>query len=139
MIARPLNRPHPIPFGAAPAAASSPRAPVSWAESSGPAVLAEGRQILPRLSPVKVGGGPALVPHPAREQPGPASRPGNAAAPLAQGRVQDVPATFLGQGALSVRSSVTGRHYRFQGHGDRLLVDPRDQLMLTRVADIRIG
>ncbi|MDE2593850.1 MAG: hypothetical protein KGL57_06395 [Burkholderiales bacterium] len=46
---------------------------------------------------------------------------------------------FLGQGALSVQSTVTGRHYRFQGQGHRLQVDQRDVLMLGRIPDLLIG
>jgi len=44
----------------------------------------------------------------------------------------------MGQGRLSVRSSITGRHYRFSGHGDTQAVDARDTLMLRRMPDLHI-
>ncbi|MES2090491.1 MAG: hypothetical protein V4532_11005 [Pseudomonadota bacterium] len=47
-------------------------------------------------------------------------------------------AKYFGHGALSVRSSVTGRHYRFNGHGDTLVIDRRDHLMLLRIPDLQI-
>ncbi len=50
-----------------------------------------------------------------------------------------VPVKFLGHGALSVQSSLTGRHYRFQGEGHLLQVDQRDVLMLGRIPDLLIG
>ena len=46
---------------------------------------------------------------------------------------------FMGQGALSVQSTLTGRHYRFQGQGHLLQVDQRDVLMLGRLPDLLIG
>ena len=50
----------------------------------------------------------------------------------------DLTARYMGQGALSVRSSVTGRHYRFQGHGDSLTIDKNDLMLLRRIADLVI-
>jgi hypothetical protein len=47
-------------------------------------------------------------------------------------------ACYVGHGALSVRSSVTGRHYRFMGHGDTQPVDRHDLPMLRRIADLVI-
>lgn len=54
------------------------------------------------------------------------------------GHGPQVTAKFLGQGALSVQSTLTGRVYRFQGQGHRLPVDPRDVLMLGRILDLLI-
>jgi hypothetical protein len=34
---------------------------------------------------------------------------------------------------------VTGRHYRFEGHGATLNIDSRDQLMLRRIPELLIG
>jgi hypothetical protein len=51
----------------------------------------------------------------------------------------DITARFTGQGSLSVRSSVTGRHYRFQGHGDCLVIDKSDMVLLRRITDLEIG
>ncbi len=45
----------------------------------------------------------------------------------------------MGHGALSVRSSVTGRHYRFQGHGDCLSVDKLDLMLLRRIPDLLVA
>lgn len=50
----------------------------------------------------------------------------------------ELSARYVGQGALSVRSSVTGRHYRFQGHGDSQKVDKHDLMLLKRIADLVI-
>lgn len=47
-------------------------------------------------------------------------------------------AKFMGQGALSVQSTLSGQHYRFQGHGHCLVVDPRDALMLGRIPDLLV-
>ncbi len=47
-------------------------------------------------------------------------------------------AKFLGQGTLSVQSSLTGRLYRFQGYGHSLAIDARDALMLGRIPDLML-
>lgn len=44
---------------------------------------------------------------------------------------------FIGHGALSVTSSITGKHYRFTEHGAQLTVDPRDWSQLSRVPSLR--
>lgn len=44
---------------------------------------------------------------------------------------------FIGHGALSVTSSITGKHYRFAEHGAQLPVDPRDWSQLSRVPSLR--
>lgn len=49
-----------------------------------------------------------------------------------------VTAKFLGNGALSVQSTESGKHYRFQGQGHCLVVDPRDMLMLGRIPDLLV-
>lgn len=40
---------------------------------------------------------------------------------------------------MSVRSSVTGRHYRFQGHGDCQKIDKHDLMMLKRIPDLIVS
>lgn len=180
MIARPVNRPRPIPFDspspsialAATQPQDAPR-PVSWAGSSGPAgqpapggphglgsplrhVAEEPAlpYLVQRRSPVVVGAAQTgaapqtaagtfepMAPHapPTPNQalastearrrsagPSPATGPGGG----------ELNARFVGQGALSVRSSVTGRHYRFQGHGDCLRVDKLDLVLLRRIPDL---
>jgi hypothetical protein len=59
-------------------------------------------------------------------------------APTAR-RTTQLSAKYLGGGNLSVRSSVTGRHYRFEGHGATLAIDSRDQLMLGRIPELLIA
>ena len=48
-------------------------------------------------------------------------------------------ARFMGHGALNVRSSITGRHYRFQGHGDCQKIDKHDMMMLRRIPDLVVS
>ncbi|MDE2402826.1 MAG: hypothetical protein KGL90_14300 [Burkholderiales bacterium] len=68
----------------------------------------------------------------------PASTPPKPMA-LAQGQVQgSVCAKYFGHGSLSVRSSVTGQYYRFEGHGDTQPIDRRDHLMLGRIPELSI-
>jgi hypothetical protein len=52
--------------------------------------------------------------------------------------MSEVSARYIGHGALSVRSSVTGRHYRFQAHGDSLVIDRNDVVLLKRISDLVI-
>ena len=46
---------------------------------------------------------------------------------------------YMGHGALSVRSSVTGRHYRFNGHGDCMMVDKHDMRLLRCIPDLIVA
>jgi len=182
MIARPVNRPQPIPFGSpAPASGASATRPVSWAASSGPAVqgmvslggnpqpasparVAFGGHATPpqhgvgsglmatRLSPVKTaayaGTSKAATPcYPLKPVPAmPDQTPHHAASSTSsQGDTPRAPAPgepsakFVGQGSLSVRSSVTGRHYRFQGHGDCIRIDKLDATLLRRINDLIVN
>lgn len=111
MIARPLAPRAPIPF-ASPDWVTT--APTLTSRTAGPA------STLPRRSPVQLQAAPAPAPAPVSE-PHPTAT-----------------ARFMGQGRLSVRSSITGRHYRFSGHGDTQAVDARDTLMLRRMPDLHI-
>lgn len=93
-----------------------------------------------------------------RPQPIPFAAPAQASAPAATSWMSSTPIVrrspviaranlnppqvsvkFLGHGALSVQSTLTGRHYRFQGQGHLLQVDQRDVLMLGRIPDLLIG
>jgi hypothetical protein len=47
-------------------------------------------------------------------------------------------AIYHGQGTLSVLSSVTGHHYRFEGRGCTLTIDPRDRLVLGRLNELSV-
>jgi hypothetical protein len=145
MIARPVHRPTPIAFDGPKAkpGASQPRA-ISWAAASGPApheppAMQPRPFVATRLSPVK----PPLTPAPLA----PARQAAVSAMPVAPKPVKspydnptasELSARYVGQGALSVRSSVTGRHYRFQGHGDSQKVDKHDLMLLKRIADLVI-
>lgn len=154
MIARPVHRPAPIPFDAPSPkpGASQPRA-ISWAAASGPAqhppLESQPKPFsAPRLSPVKVAMPPApLAPvaglKPVRQtaaSPLPAApRPTSVKTPYDKGpAMTELHARYIGQGNLSVRSSVTGRHYRFQGHGDSQKIDKHDLMLLKRIPDLVI-
>lgn len=44
---------------------------------------------------------------------------------------------YLGSTALTVTGPASGRRYRFEGRGARLVVDPRDRPGLSRVPRLR--
>ncbi len=117
--------------------------PLSAQNGLGGLATAQHAANMPRLSPVKA----SLPFHsPAATAPGQASgalqTKADARAP--SGRKPDarplteITARYTGQGSLSVRSSVTGRHYRFQGHGDCVTIDKSDVVLLRRIADLDI-
>lgn len=157
MIARPVHRPRPIPFDA-PGHASETRS-VSWASTLGPGIAAPSDIQSPapqRLSPVKVSLASAPAPSNGATQiqahihTQAARRTAQAAnahdvggprhhqSKQASQSMTEVSARYIGHGALSVRSSVTGRHYRFQGHGDSLVIDRHDVVLLKRISDLVI-
>mgnify|MGYP000446862194 CR=1 FL=1 len=161
MIARPVTRPRPIPYAEQAPGAKSTR-PVSWAASSGPAPLASAdaqtAALAPRpvatllappaparRSPVRVAANDQAndaandAPNSAHQAPRQTAR--QTATPTAPGTPAsgEMLARFMGNGALSVRSSVTGRHYRFQGHGDCQKIDKHDMMMLRRIPDLIVS
>ncbi len=144
MIARPVTRPRPIPY-AEQAPGSKTTSPVSWAASSGPAPLADMGAVPARRSPVRVAANDAVrnAANDAAATPLPrqAGRQAPTAKPTASGTPAngELQARFMGHGALSVRSSVTGRHYRFQGHGDCQKIDKHDMMMLRRIPDLVVS
>lgn len=101
---------------------------------------------LPRSGPIPFSHPPVPLPLPESARPQsqwvkpPATRRpdtnANADAPQAGGPTAQ--ATYCGQGVLSVRSSVTGRLYRFEGRGCTQAIDPRDSLVLARLADLQV-
>lgn len=163
MIARLVTRPRPIPYAEQAPGAKSTR-PVSWAASSGPAPLAS-LEVPPshrtvatllappapaRRSPVRVAANdaannnatqtlahtaPTAPRHTATPKTTPTVTPTTSGAPASG----EMLAKFMGHGALSVRSSVTGRLYRFQGHGDCQKVDKHDMMMLRRIPDLIVS
>lgn len=138
MIARVHTKPQPIPFSAkslpdeqakVDQRAAVPLATVSWAR---PAL---GTHKITTVAPlVHRPGVSTTLADPARATPVPA--PPSVPTPR---RTTELRAKYLGGGNLSVRSSVTGRHYRFEGHGATLNVDSRDQLMLRRIPELLIS
>lgn len=138
MIARPVIRRHPIPFTAAAAGAHAPR-PVSWAASSGPAPHSPITACEPVATYLISAPSPRHKPTlQARVQPQPVT-PSPVQTPGASKSHSELRAKYVGHGALSVRSSVTGRHYRFQGHGDSQKIDKHDMLMLKRIPDLVVS
>ncbi|TAK94814.1 MAG: hypothetical protein EPO09_08875 [Aquabacterium sp.] len=152
MIARPIVRPRPIAFTAPAHGAHAPR-PVSWATSSGPASQAvatvrepaeatyeqaahEAMSVKPACRPVAQHSAPQSARGPSQH---PAVSPAQTRTNTTAKAQSELRARYIGQGALSVRSSVTGRHYRFQGHGDSLKIDKHDMLMLKRISDLIVG
>jgi hypothetical protein len=140
MIARPINRPQPIPFQSpglggphqpvSQATAPTPRT-VSWGTHSGHNSVAQ-QTMQPKTQPLTPHHPAARPLHPA---PHVSSRHG---AHGGHATTVEVEVRFMGRGSLSVRSSVTGRLYQFKGHGDSLLADKRDTLMLRRIADLHV-
>lgn len=152
MIARPVNRPRPIPFDEVPTPGSTVTRPVSWAASSGPAqpgVASLAVTPAPTLGvALSAARAPALAPIPAAPAPlrrspvlvaSPATPKTNAKHHHHHQPHGELSARYVGQGALSVRSSVTGRHYRFQGHGDSQKIDKHDLLLLKRIPDLIVS
>lgn len=153
MTPRPVNRPRPIPFAAPAPVSSSPR-PVSWTPSASPLAQAAPAALpatLPAAQPAHqpVPHANVVVPMPARRSPVLVNghgghRAATGTSPSVTGKQAGSPtlelsAKFVGQGALSVRSSVTGRHYRFQGHGDCQKIDKHDLMMLKRIPDLIVS
>ncbi len=123
MIARPLPRPGPIPFADAALQALMPASSLAqvWMASQGRGQGNNGSN----------GGGHCTGKGQAAHTPRQ-----NGAQPH---RGRDMHATFHGHGVLSVRSSATGALYRFEGHGARLAINPRDALLLGRLSDVLVG
>ncbi|TDP81672.1 hypothetical protein EV672_107103 [Aquabacterium commune] len=128
MIARPFPRPGPIPFADAALQALMPSVGLT------PAWMASQGRGHGGNSGGGHGGAKGQAPHGGRH---PAHAHRQESASPQRGR--DMHATFHGHGVLSVRSSATGALYRFEGHGARLAIDPRDALLLGRLSDVHVG
>lgn len=136
MIARVHTKPQPIPFKSLPddearteQRPAVPLATVSWAR---PAL---GTHKISTATAVRRTALSTTLADPTRGVPVPVSEPSG---PTPR-RTTELNAKYLGGGNLSVRSSVTGRHYRFEGHGAVLRIDSRDQLMLRRIPELLIS
>lgn len=116
MIARPLPRPGPIPFANTTLHTAMAAPGAGWPQH--------------RPSPTRTASRAHKPPHTQDRLPTgrPTSQPS-----------RPMHATFLGHGVLSVRSSASGALYRFDGHGARLPIDPRDALLLGRLTDVHVG
>jgi hypothetical protein len=132
--ARPLPRPvhwGDTPGGALNMPAEDPRALYAvtrvWQGQAGAAAEAQAE------APADAG---VPVPVPAPASPRPALAQATRA--LRDPSAGELTARYTGQGSLCVRSSVTGRHYRFQGHGHTLRVDKHDQMLLRRIQDVEL-
>ena len=44
---------------------------------------------------------------------------------------------YVGATGMTVVGPATGRRYRFEGHGSRALIDPRDALSMATVPHVR--
>lgn len=132
MIARPFRRTGPIPFAPFPPLAERPLM----------AAPRESRDIREtrlrsRWLPVQQAQSVMIQAsrHGGAELP-PSAAPGLASVPLTpRGACH---AVYHGQGTLSVLSSITGHHYRFEGRGSTLTIDPRDRLVLGRLSELSI-
>ncbi len=162
MIARPQPRPRPIPFamparpplditrvalapfGATDAAKASPATrPIHWGDTPGGALVlpAESPRALYAVTRNWQGQQVPLDPQNdaaagQTRKPAPEAKPNPA--PAIGGTGMEMSARYLGQGSLCVRSSVTGRHYRFTGHGHTLRIDKHDQMLMRRISDIEL-
>lgn len=151
MIARPIRRTGPIPFAPFPPLAertlvASPRDTrmrTRWLPPATP--------LAPSLEPAP----PASL-HGARTDPlarpagSPASPPASTSSMQRRTPARSIDpsashaprtachAVYHGQGTLSVLSSITGHHYRFEGRGCTLTIDPRDRLVLGRLHELSI-
>jgi hypothetical protein len=133
MIARVHTKTQPIPFnnqslsdaGGPEPRAAVPLATVSWAR---PALGTHKITATVRRTALSSGQVVETARDTVHSAPGPTAR-----------RTTQLSAKYLGGGNLSVRSSVTGRHYRFEGHGATLAIDSRDQLMLGRITELLIA
>ncbi|WP_152987638.1 hypothetical protein [Aquabacterium parvum] len=144
MIARPLRRTGPIPFAPFPPLADHSLAVASregrehrtrsrWlaAPHAAAHTSSTGRTPTP--------GTPQHSLATAKPQPDHTASPAPVAAPdAARSPRGSCHAVYHGQGTLSVLSSITGHHYRFEGRGCTLTIDPRDRLVLGRLNELSI-
>ena len=157
MIARSLRRTQPIQFSPStwPEAVGdtrSPQPPVAWGNASRPALVlpVEDPRALYAVAHTWQGHKPAAPEADTSSRTAsatsatrctvsasPAARP-SPLRPEASQPVAELAARYVGQGSLCVRSSVTGRHYRFQGHGHTLRIDKHDQMLMRRISDVEL-
>lgn len=71
-----------------------------------------------------------------RQSLGSVQRPAQTGGPAPRRRLKVV-FTYTGSTGMTVRGPVSGRRYRFEHPGVRLVVDPRDRPGLVRVPNLR--
>jgi hypothetical protein len=136
------------PFASAEGLRRNAPGPVHWGDAPGGALVmhAEDPRALYNVTrnwqgqAVALDAPPAAPRSPQRAAP-PAQRQDEAPLPpstLQAGGTGELSARYTGQGSLCVRSSVTGRHYRFSGHGHTLRIDKHDQMLMRRIADVEL-
>ena len=159
MIARPIRRTGPIPFAPFPPLAERPL----MATARETRDIRETR-LRSRWLPAPPAGHPMLNPskpshqvsaqqaqqvilqasrhehsiRPAASPATPNASPTSASASAPHPRRGGCHAVYHGHGTLSVLSSITGHHYRFEGRGCTLTIDPRDRLVLGRLTELSI-
>lgn len=150
VIARPLRRPGPIPFAPFPPLADRPlertferalERPLMGTPRD-PRDIRESR-LRSRWMPASHTGHPLLQASRPDSAPRALSTPSPGKSSATTASTARTPrggchATYHGQGTLSVLSSITGHHYRFEGRGCTLTIDPRDRLVLGRLNELTI-
>ena len=152
VIARPLRRTGPIPFAPFPPLAERAPLPATREPREARDTRTRSRWVPPLphsqahvratpapsshhwtvLSASASGNGASVG---ASHAPAPLSSPSDEAPRSTRGGCH---AVYHGQGTLSVLSSITGHHYRFEGRGCTLSIDPRDRLVLGRLSELSI-
>lgn len=144
VIARPLRRTGPIPFAPFPPLADHP---VVVASREGRDNRARSRWLAAPHAAHTLHAGRQAAGSPSHSFSASTSKP---AAPQSTVTSSDTStgtgraprgschAVYHGQGTLSVLSSITGHHYRFEGRGCTLTIDPRDRLVLGRLNELSI-
>lgn len=143
MIARPLRRTGPIPFAPFPPLADHT---LAVAPREGRDHRVRSRWLAtPHAAAHTLNAGrptPGTPPHSlaaAKPKPENTASPAQVPAPdTARSPRGSCHAVYHGQGTLSVLSSITGHHYRFEGRGCTLTIDPRDRLVLGRLNELSI-
>lgn len=152
MIARPIRRTGPIPFAPFPPLADRPLMAASRDTRDNRETRMRSRWL-----PTPHAGHPAPLSsqlssqlsnhlstqssaHPAASTPRASADDKSQTAPASTARTPRgaCHAIYHGQGTLSVLSSITGHHYRFEGRGCTLTIDPRDRLVLGRLSELSI-
>jgi len=144
VIARPLRRPGPIPFAPFPPLADRPIERPLMAGARETRDIRETRlrsrwlPTAPAMPPAHRTDASGLAHIVTQAKPAGSVNLGTAPASTSRTPRGGCHAIYHGQGTLSVLSSITGHHYRFEGRGCTLMIDPRDRLVLGRLNELTI-